>query len=102
MEYKTISPLGDRRGLGTFDTFWDTDKYNSLEIAVAENDYVQINFVLNENNIIYLEFFHSKDPEKKIYYRLEFQGFLPFLGIDTRDDNKAIQIALDLLVKYKK
>lgn len=94
-----ISPLGKRNGAGTFDEFWDTKKYETLEEAVKANDSVIIDFVQDSNDIIFLEFYHRKHPSKVRHYRLMFQ-FFP-LGLDTRDDNTAEEIARKMLQENK-
>ena len=72
--YEKIRPLPKRDGDGTYDQFWDMDKYDSLEN-------------------------HTKKPEEKTYYRLEWQHF-PF-GVDTRDDNNATKLACEILSIWK-
>lgn len=96
---KKISPLGKRNGAGTFDEFWDTDKYDSVEQASKKNDTVIIDFVKDESDIIYLEFYHTKNPDVKTHYKLMYQ-FFP-LGVDTRDDDNACEIANKILKENK-
>lgn len=91
-EYKKIAPLGDRPGHGTFETFFP---YETLEEAEKENDYVVVNFVEDQDEDIHLEFYHVQSPDDKIYYRIDYQNFIPALGIDTRDDNMAQAIAFN-------
>ena len=97
--YEKIRPLPKRDGDGTYDQFWDMDKYDSLEKARKANDTVIIDFVKDEKGIIYFEFYHTKKPEEKTYYRLEWQHF-PF-GVDTRDDNNATKLACEILSIWK-
>lgn len=99
MSYTKISPLGPRLGPGTFDCVFDTDKYVSVDSAVDANDFVKIDFVKNEEDIIFFEFSHSKLPNEKTYKRLQIQHF-PF-GIDVFDDNAAMISAGEILEHIK-
>lgn len=98
-ELSVISPLGPRTGPGTFDTFFDTVKYKTMEAALAAHDYVVVNFVANGFGTKSFEAYHSKEPHKKAYVELEIQHF-PF-GIDMRDDQAACNLAVELLEFYK-
>lgn len=91
MNYTKISPLGPRTGTGTFDCFFDTQKYKAIDEAIAAGDYVQIDFVKDDNGTKFFEAFHMKNPTQKVRKQLEIQHF-PF-GIDVRDDNNACQMA---------
>jgi hypothetical protein len=93
--FTKISPLGKRKGFGTFDCFFDTTKYKSLEAATAMNDYVVVDFVEDERGLKYFCLFHSKKPEECIYQTLQIQHF-PF-GIDIMDDQTACRLADELL-----
>lgn len=95
MSYKKISPLGKREGVGTWDTFFDTEKYSSPDDAAKHNDYVAADFVKDEKGTILFEIYHSKKPEDKKYHRLNFQHF-PF-GVDILDDSLGAEIAVNLL-----
>lgn len=90
MAYTKIAPLGNRIGPGTYDCFWKP-AYRSMEEALAANDFIVVDFVTDENGIIYFEFYHINTPQIKKYHRLMFQHF-PF-GVDTRDDWMAGEIA---------
>lgn len=94
-KHKVISPLGERIGIGTYDTFFNADKFESVEEAIANNDAVCVNFVKDEEGIIYFEYFNIKDPDTKKYLRLDFQ-FFP-LGVDTRDDWRICDAMQELL-----
>ena len=94
MEYKKISPLGPRVGPGTFDAIWN-QKYKNLEEAKKENDVVVLNFVLDEDDIVHIQIFNTKDPENKKYHRLIIQRFPA--GVDGQDDHLAMEIAQTLI-----
>ena len=96
-KYTKISPLGPRKGSGTFDCWFDPDKYKTLEEAEQANDYVVVDFVKDEHGIIFFELYHTKDPGAKRHYELEIQHFLPFMGIDAFDDDAAERLAHKLL-----
>lgn len=98
MGYKTISPLGKREGPGTFDAFYDTQKYKNIEDASAAHDYVKVDFVMDDAGTIFFEFTHSQHPEEVLYKRLDIQHF-PF-GIDMLDDQMACDTAYRLLEKH--
>lgn len=91
MEYTVFAPLGDRPGKGTYDTFWD-NKYKDLAEGLAANDVVVIDFVKDVKGVIYFRFYNTRRSDEKEYYRLGWQNFIPALGVDTRDDWKAIEI----------
>lgn len=101
MKYTKISPLGPRPGIGTFDCWWNTDRYKSVVEAVAANDLVVVDFVQDEKGIIYFELHHTKDPEAKRHYELEIQNFIPALGIDAFDDHAAERLAQKMLGFFK-
>lgn len=91
MTYKKIFPLGKRPSKGGFDDFYSTEKYKSLEDAYHADDFVKVDFVTDENDIVYFEFYNVKNPDEKKHHRLEIQRF-PF-GIDVFDDQAACTIA---------
>lgn len=97
-EYTKISPLGKRDGVGTFDTFYATEKCENIEAAIAANDVVIIDFVSKEN-ITYFAAYHTKEPGTIIYTRLDIQHF-PF-GIDILDDGRACDMAAKLLDRQR-
>lgn len=87
--YTVISPLGKRAGLGTFETFWDSEKYPDVETAIKANNCCIVDFVEKEGTV-YFQFHNIAHPDHKEYYRLNQQHF-PF-GIDVLDDNMACGI----------
>lgn len=95
MKYTTIALFGKQKSKGTFDDFYSTEKYESLEKAYEANDYVKGDFVLDEENTKYIEFCNVSNPDKKEYHRLNYQN-CPF-GLDGLDDNLACELAQKLL-----
>lgn len=96
-KYIKISPLGPRKGPGTFDCWYDTEKYLSVEEAAVANDLVIVDFVKDENDIIYFELHHTKAPRSRRHYQLEIQNFIPAFGIDAFDDDAAERLAYKML-----
>lgn len=94
---KIIAPLGPRTGLGTFDTFWDPDKYKTVEDAITAQECVVVNFVEGEGQVIYFELYHIKYPNERRHHKLIIQWFRPELGVDQRDDWAAEEIANGIL-----
>lgn len=95
MTYKKIYPLGKNKSVGSFDDFFSKD-YENIEQAWEKNDFVVVDFVEDENEIRYFEFYHIRTPETKKHHRLEIQHF-PF-GIDVFDDKSACEIAPTLFL----
>jgi len=95
MEYKIIAPLGKKQSRGTFDDFYNTEKYASLQEAYNAKDYVEIDFVADKENVIYLEAKNIKNPANKLYHKLNYQHFP--VGIDVSDDNAGCDLADKLL-----
>lgn len=95
MNYTKISPFGKQESRGTFDDFYNTEKYKSLADAYKKNDYVEIDFVSDKENIIYLEAKNVSNPESKLYHKLNYQHFPA--GLDISDDNAGCELADKLL-----
>jgi len=93
MGYSKIAPLGERDGLGTFDTFYDNEAYKSFN--EAGKDVVIVDFV-EKDEVIYFRFTHKDKIE---YHRLQIQHFPA--GIDAFDDHAACVIS-DRLIKDNK
>jgi len=91
-DFTIIAPLGDRVGFGTFETFWDTKKYDHVEVAYVNCDCVVVDFVKDKGGKIWFHFTDLAEPEHEVFYSLLVQKFNPDLGIDTRDDNAAVNI----------
>lgn len=96
MNYTKTSPLGERKGPGTFDGVFNMDRYKTMEQAIAANDIVVIDFVRDENGIINFEFYHTKAPDRKRYWPLDVQHF-DQRGVDAFDDEVAMQLGLKIL-----
>lgn len=99
MIYRKISPLGKREGLGTFDTLYDNKLYTSMEEAKEANDVVVMDFVKDEQDIIYIECYNVSSPEDQKRHRLNFQHFPA--GLDVLDDSLACELATTLFKSYK-
>lgn len=95
MAYEKINLFGGKTSKGSFDDFFNTEKYPDLQSAYKANDYVEADFVKDENGIIYIEARNIKNPEDKKYYRLNFQHCPA--GLDGLDDNLAAEMAASLL-----
>lgn len=96
--YTKISPLGERIGPGTFEFVFDTEKYK-MEEAIVANDGAIVDFVQDENGIIYFEAYDTKSPENKQHVRLQIQHF-PF-GIDIMDDQAGYELGCKVLGERK-
>lgn len=94
MTYERIYLFGKKESRGTFDDFF-SKKYATLQDAYQANDYVECDFVKDENGIIFIEARHVQRPEVRKYYRLNFQN-CPF-GLDVIDDNLAAGMAVSML-----
>lgn len=95
MEYEKIYLFGKQKSRGTFDDFFNTEKYKSLQHAYDANDYVECNFVKDNEGIIYIEARNVSAPNVKKYHRLYYQN--PIAGIDVSDDAAACEIASNLI-----
>ncbi|MFA7289599.1 MAG: hypothetical protein WC055_12050 [Melioribacteraceae bacterium] len=98
MKYTKIYPLGLREGHGSFETFFDLEKYASIKEAEDSNDYVVCDFVLGEDDIKYIECSHIQIPEIKKYHRINYQNF-PF-GLDVLDDRLASELATSMFLGH--
>ncbi|HRG19317.1 MAG TPA: hypothetical protein PLP39_09520, partial [Flavobacterium lutivivi] len=92
--YEKINLFGKKQSRGTFDDFFDINKYETIEQAYNANDYVECDFVRDENGIIFIEARNVKNPELKKYHKLNYQR--PFAGLDVSDDNEGVQLAISL------
>lgn len=95
MSYTKIALLGERKGIGTFETFFNTKKYTSVDDAIKANDCVVVDFVKDDTGIIYFEIKHSQKPDECKYHRLDIQR--PIFGIDALDDAACCRIVDTLL-----
>ena len=98
MTYTKISPLGPRIGIGTFDTINVKEKYPDMNDAIAAKECVVVDFVKDEEGVIYFCAYHAKHVEDKLYRKLSIQYFP--VGIDLFDDEAAMEMAIKLLEKY--
>lgn len=98
MIYTKISLFGPKKSKGTFDDFFSTEKYKSLEEAYAANDYVTCDFVKDEAGIIHIECKHVRVPDQKKYHELNYQHCPA--GLDALDDSLACEMAGSMLNIY--
>ena len=94
MAYKKIALFGKKESKGTFDDFYSKN-YSSLQEAYDANDYVQADFVQDEEGTLFIEAHNVKNPDVKKYHRLNFQR--PVAGIDILDDSLAAEMSASLL-----
>lgn len=94
MKYTVINPFGQSNSRGTFDDFYSTEKYKTKEEAYEKKDYIHVDYVVDENNTVYLEAHNVKNPEVKKYHQLMIQHFP--VGIDMYDDQAGCEMAVSL------
>jgi hypothetical protein len=94
MNYEKINLFGTQQSRGTFDDFFDTEKYDTLQQAYDANDYVECDFVKDGEGVLYIEARNVKAPENKKYHRLMIQR--PVCGLDVVDDNAGCELAVSL------
>lgn len=85
MEYEKIEDFKhpENTSRGTFSDAFDNDKYETIEEAYKENDFVQVDYVRDSNGVLYYKAFHTKQPDKFRYRKLEIQR--PIRGPDLID-----------------
>ena len=91
---KTIK-LWEVESVGTYDDFYDTDKYTSYEEAKNKNDFIISDFVEDDDKIKYIKIYKSNDIKTEMIYKLNYQNIIA--GIDIEDDNNVYKIALKML-----
>jgi len=94
MKYEKVYLFGKQKSRGTFDDFFDTKKYDSLQLAYDKNDYVECDFVKDEDGTLYIEAKNVSKPDIKKYHKLNYQR--PVAGIDVSDDNAGCKLAASL------
>lgn len=94
MTYERIYLFGKKQSRGTFDDFFSTEKYQSLQDAYEANDYVECDFVKDEKGILHIEARNVKNPDVKKYHQLNHQHCPA--GIDVLDDSLAAEMACSL------
>lgn len=95
MKYEKIYPLGERKGIGSYETFFNQGKFKSIKEAIEANEYCVVDFVKDEQGIIYFEIYTGALPDVKTYHRLNIQHFP--CGVDVMDDNDALRISFGIL-----
>lgn len=93
--FKRIDLFGRHTSRGTFDDLYSNKKYSTMQEAYDANDYVECDYVIDENDIIYIEARHVKNPNTRKYHRLNYQNCPA--GIDALDDRLACEMADTLL-----
>lgn len=94
MAYEKINLFGPQGSRGSFDDFFDTAKYETMQQAYEANDYVECDFVKDENGVLYIEARHVKKPDERKYHMLTYQR--PFAGLDVSDDGAGYNLAISL------
>ncbi len=94
MSYEKISLFGKHQSKGTFDDFFNTKKYSTLQEAYDANDYVECDFVKDKEGVLYIEAKNVKNPNTKKHHRLNYQR--PVAGLDVSDDNAGCKLAVSL------
>lgn len=97
MELTKITPLGPRVGYGTYETFFDTVKYKSMEEAKIAYDVAIVDFVKDEYGTIYFQVYSSLNPDEIFTHRLNHQQF-PF-GVDISDDREVCNLVAKIFGK---
>ena len=94
MNYTRIYLFGKRQSRGSFDDLYSVEKYNSLQEAYDANDYVECDFVKDENGTLYIEAKNVKNTDIKKYHKLIYQNCPA--GVDALDDQLACELAVTL------
>jgi len=95
MEYKKTDLFGRKQSRGTFDDFFSTEKYTSLQEAYNANDYVECDFVIDTKGTKYIEARNVSNPDTRLYHQLNYQHCPA--GLDVSDDAGGCEIANKLL-----
>ena len=95
----TIAPLGKRVGFGTYETFYDTGKYKTMEESFKANDAVAVDFVKDDKGVTYFKIYHIENTEHYELYRLQIQHFP--MGVDMFDDQWAAYYANQFFKRWK-
>lgn len=90
--------MGERKGFGTYETFYNHHKY-TREQAYEAKCYTVVDFVQDENGIKYLQAYHAQFPKYVLREKMLIQHF-PF-GIDQRDDWMAESMFKKLTLRYE-
>jgi hypothetical protein len=94
MSYERIYLFGKQKSRGTFDDFFDTTKFETLEQAYGANDYVECDFVKDEEGTLFIEARNVKQPDVRKVHRLNYQR--PVAGLDVSDDSAGCELAASL------
>lgn len=94
MAYERIYLFGKKESRGTFDDFFSTEKYATLQDAYKANDYVECDFVKDEGGTLYIEARNVQKPDEKKYHKLNYQHCPA--GIDVLDDSLGAEMACSM------
>lgn len=94
MSYERIYLFGKKESRGTFDDFFDTTKFKTLQEAYEANDYVECDFVQDETGTLFIEARNVKQPDVRKYHQLNYQRCPA--GLDVSDDNAGCELAVSL------
>lgn len=97
METEVISLFGKRQSEGTFDDFFDPEKYSSYEKAKENHDFVKCDFVKDKEGVLYISAYHIAYPENKLFHKLNYQHCPA--GLDVSDDSEGAKLAAKLFIK---
>jgi hypothetical protein len=94
MKYEKIQLFGKQQSRGTFDDFFNTKKYDRLKEAYDAEEYVQCEFVKDEDGALYIEARNVSNPDVRKYHKLNYQK--PVAGLDISDDEAGCRLAASL------
>ena len=85
--------LYSTKSRGSYDDFYNSEKYNTLQDAYEANDYAEANYMRDDMGTLFIEVTYK---DKKEVHRCGWQN--PVCGPDVMDDNAVIKI-VDKLMK---
>lgn len=97
MKTTVVNLFGNRNSEGTFDDFFDPEKYSSYEKAKENHDFVICDFVKDDEGILYISAHHVAYPENKFLHKLMYQNCPA--GLDVSDDAAGANLASKLFIK---
>ncbi len=98
MAYNIISPLGERPGIGTYNSVYNKNKFGSFGEAVGANEFIVIDFVQNDAMSNALRVYSSKCPDDMKLMLLADQDISK--DVSERDEVAVMEIVLDLLRQF--
>jgi hypothetical protein len=100
MKYEIIDLFGKQKSKGTAEDFFNIKKHSIAENAHKANEFVQCDYVVDQEGVKHIQMFHSRHPEEKTYHRLMIQK--PLFGLDIFDDRHMENLSVALLEKHEK